>query len=115
MFFTETCPTTDSMHSGCGAELSSPDQLESFCNDIRVDKCKRYISHSDQMFGSLNVRVHFSILVLGHGPHILMSRKGDDVLTPCTLVTFLIGRRNALGILVEVFLKSTAERWARKR
>ena len=106
---------TDSMHSGCGAELSSPDQLESFCNDIRVDKCMCYISHSDQMFGSLNVRVHFSILVLGHVPQILMSRKGDDVLTPCTLVTFLICRRNALGILVEVFLKSTAERWATKR
>ena len=70
---------------------------------------------SGQMFCSLKVRVRFSILVLGHDPHILIRRKGDDVLTPCTLVTFLIGRRNAFGILVEVFLKSTAEGWARKR
>ena len=54
----------------------------------------------------LNVRVRCFVLVLGDGPHVLISRKnGDDVVTPCTLktVTFLTGRRSGLGFVIEVF------------
>ena len=52
----------------------------------------------------LNVRVRCRvILVLCDGPHIAMSRKnGDDILTPCTLKTFTVDGRNALGFLVVV-------------
>ena len=50
----------------------------------------------------LNVRIRF-IIVLGDGPHIVMSRKnGDDILTPCTLKTVTDEGRNALGFLVDV-------------
>ena len=54
----------------------------------------------------LNVRVRRSILILGDGPHIVVSRKNDDdVLTRCTLktITFLICRRNGLSFIVDVF------------
>ena len=43
------------MHFGRRAELSSPGQLEPFCNDIWVDKCKHYVSHPSQMFESIYI------------------------------------------------------------
>ena len=50
----------------------------------------------------LNVRIR-SVSILGDGPHIVMSRNnGDDVSAPCTLKTFTVDGRNALGVLVVV-------------